>query len=85
MDSTLIATELCPKMDFSKVASINQGLADDIQAIDEHLSAMCAALDSQDYSTLNANKDALAPVLSKYYDVASLASNHNHPKRVVCS
>ena len=75
----MIATELCPKMDFSKVASINQGLADDIQAIDAHLSAICAALDSQDYSTLNANKDALAPIISKYYDVASLASNHNHP------
>lgn len=72
MDSTLILTELCPKMDFSKVASIDQGLADDIQAIDEHLSAMCAALDSQDYSTLDANKDALAPILSKYYDTASV-------------
>lgn len=72
MDSTLISTELCPKMDFSKIASIDQQLASDVEQIGQYLTAMVSAFDNQDYSTLNTNKNSLSSLLAKYVASASI-------------
>ena len=72
MDSTLISTELCPKMDFSKIASIDQQLASDVEQIGQYLTAMGSAFDNQDYSTLSTNANSLSSLLAKYVASASI-------------
>lgn len=70
VDPACITSDLCPTMDFSKIAILNEQAAADAEATYKHLDAMVQAFDSEDYATLNSHKNDVALLLPKFLNIA---------------
>lgn len=65
-DSTLLSTTKCPKLDFKKLSAADQQTGKDASAIHDNLQGMISAFKSNDFSSVNTYKNALAVLLNNY-------------------